>query len=126
MDIVGDYDPPLGSLKHEQLGDVYQEAALNLRYKRITAITAKKLERVMELLQLDPQHLVERGLASRSSVAEDVDWSSREHKIQETFPTAAPVNSDHSARTAAATCFQVCTMSAFIFFLRHFIYFREV
>lgn len=114
MDIIGDYDPLLGSLKHEP-GDVYQEAALNMRYKRITAITAIKLERVMELLQLDPHHLVERGLASRSSLAEGVDRSSREHIIQETFPIAVPpVNSDHSARTAEATCSQVCTMSALI------------
>lgn len=106
MDIIGDYDPPRGSLKHEP-GDIYLEAALNLRYKKITAITASKLERVMGLLQLEPRHLVERGLASRSSLVEDVDWSSREHKIQEEFPTTAPVNFDHSVRTAAATCFQV-------------------
>lgn len=57
---------------------VYQEAACSLRYKRITAITATKLQRVMELLQLEPNHLVERGLAPRSSLAEGLGWSEKQ------------------------------------------------
>ena len=54
---------------------VYQEAALNLRHKRITAITAPKLERAMALLQLESRFLIKRGLASRSSLVQGLDWS---------------------------------------------------
>lgn len=57
---------------------VYQEAACSLRYKAITAITATKLQRVMELLQLEPKHLVERGLAPRSSLTEGLGWSEKQ------------------------------------------------
>lgn len=54
---------------------VYQEAALNLRYKSITAITAPKLQRAMALLQLKSHFLIKRGLASKSSLVHGLDWS---------------------------------------------------
>ncbi|CAM9688924.1 unnamed protein product [Ascophyllum nodosum] len=62
--------------------EVYQEAALSLRYKRITAITAIKLERAMALLQLGPHHLFERGLATRRVPEEALNCHDTERRQQ--------------------------------------------
>lgn len=91
-----------GSLKPEPT-EVYQEAALTLRYTRITAMTARKLERTMTLLHLKPCHLIECGLAHRNSL-EQGWYGSDEEGTQRSPSTAA--NSGNSARTTAS-CVQV-------------------
>jgi len=61
---------------------IYQEAALNLRFQRITAITAIKLERAMTLLQLGPDHLVKRDLTARSFRTRDPEQAGEERDHQ--------------------------------------------
>lgn len=89
-------------LPKPELTEVYQEAALSLRYKRITSITADKLERAVALLQLKPHHLLQRGLVPRSSLAQGLDYAKKQEKR---FQSVASGSSD----AEGSYCFQVMT-----------------
>lgn len=103
-------DEARGSLKPEPT-EVYQEAALNLRHKRVTAMTARKLEQTMTLLHLKPCHLIKCGLAHRSSLEQGWGCSGNKEERQQSPSKAA--NSGDSARTAAS-CVQVRMVSTFL------------
>ena len=83
--------------------EVYQEAALSLCYKRITAITAGKLQRAMALLQLKPHVLGQRGLASRSSLERSLEYG--EGKDVEQFSSVAAKRSN--SPRVVSSCLQV-------------------
>ena len=90
-----------GSSKSES-EEVYQEAALNLRYEGITAITAIKLERAMALLQLGAHHLVERGLSPGNFLGHSLDCSGEERGHQSLSMAA---NSGKSGRVIKGSDF---------------------
>ena len=81
--------------------EVDQEAALNLRCQRITAIMPIKLEQGMTLLQLGPDHLVDDGgLACRSLPTRDPDQAGeeRDHQQNEQCLPLTGVTSDVEGR----------------------------
>lgn len=86
--------------------EVYQEAALSLRYKRITAITAVKLQRAMALLQLEPHVLVERGLASMSSLERNLEYGEEQGKQLNTV-----ADKRNKSPSVVSSCLQVTTGS---------------
>lgn len=95
-----------------EASELYQEAALNLRLNRITAITPAKLERAMVLLKLGPHRLVQRGLASRSSLltqdyldrAGDEERSQQQHRSSQLMTISTP--NDAEGKEVILTCFK--------------------
>lgn len=102
-------DEAHGSLKPEPT-EVYQEAAFNLRRKKVTAMTARKLERTMTLLHLKPCHLIKCGLAHKSS--SEQDWKCPGNKEKRQLSPSEAVDLGNSVRTTVS-CVQVRLVSNF-------------